>query len=829
MAQTPRLTPLPLLNSCLASLLASSMVFTSVPLPAQTLSNSPPKPQSAPRPQYKSTQLTGDERILHALNRFTFGPKPGDLEAVKAVGLDRWFQQQLHPETIDQSGLTARLEEYPAMDLSPQDLIFRYPTNGMIRQTIDRKVQEPQSVALRKIYDNEIFRYDQRQQEKQQQKQLVAASTTPPMAGPGSAPAMGSPAAKDPAPLANSEGSMDGNMSAASPSAMSAPSAMANSDQNMAATASSASNATSQSFLKKKGQAPIDRAAVDPALVDAIAALPPDQRISRLANMPEPDVDTFLKGLKPAQRFAIAAGLTPLQKEYLIALVAPQRVVNEEIAEQRLTRDIYSNTQLLEVMTDFWLNHFNVYLHKNDETPAYLVSFERDVIRPRALGKFEDLLEATAHSPAMLLYLDNSSSMGPDSPAAEKAKFNAAQHPNAKKQSPEGLNENYARELMELHTLGVNGGYTQADVTQVARILTGWTVEQPQRGGGFKFEPNRHEPGTKKVMGKKFKENGDAEGRELLHMLASNPATARFLSRKLAIRFVGDNPPQALVDRMAKSYSSSGGDISKVLTTLYRSPEFWTADTYRNKVKTPIEFIASAARASNLSALSMEPLVNALRDMGMPLYGAVPPTGYKWEASTWVSTGALVNRMNFALLLAANKLNGITVTWTSPADSSLAVESAPAPLPPAAPTRTVQPGTSQATGVLVANAPSAATIAALTPESEEQRLESQLVAGGLSDDTRKALLDQFNQQAQPNPGAAQDAQPQSAQPQNVQSQFAQRNPQRDPILRPAAQQSPAPRSPAPNQNAQKQPVNALEKQDQLLAGLLLGSPEFQRR
>src|ERR1700757_3585731 len=180
-------------------------------------------------------------------------------------------------------------------------------------------------------------------------------------------------------------------------------------------------------------------------------------------------------------------------------------------------------------MTGFWMNHFNGFLRKNEATPYYLVSFERDIIRPRALGKFEDLLEATAHSPAMLLYLDNAESIGSDSRAAERAKETVFRRPDAQKKKREGLNENYARELMELHTLGVNGGYTQADVTQVARILTGWTVERPQRGGGFQFEPNRHEPGTKVVMGQKFKEHGEQEGRELLHMLATRPATAQFI------------------------------------------------------------------------------------------------------------------------------------------------------------------------------------------------------------------------------------------------------------------------------------------------------------
>ena len=241
------------------------------------------------------------------------------------------------------------------------------------------------------------------------------------------------------------------------------------------------------------------------------------------------EFESFIKSLKPAQRAALVANMTPDLKESVEDLAAPEQTVVRELNAERLTRDIYSNAQLEEVMTDFWLNHFNVYLRKNEQMPYYLASYARDTIRPHALGKFEDLLEAVAHSPAMMIYLDNAQSMGPDSLAAERAKTANERRPNAKKQAPEGLNENYARELMELHTVGVNGGYTQADVTQVARVLTGWTVDRPQQGGGFQFNENRHEPGTKKVMGAKIKDGGEAEGRELLHMLATRPATAEFI------------------------------------------------------------------------------------------------------------------------------------------------------------------------------------------------------------------------------------------------------------------------------------------------------------
>ena len=753
----------------IAAIMCASLLLPSLPAPAETAH---PATHSSPaRPAYKSAQMQGDERILHALNRFTFGPRPGDLEAVKTMGLDAWFNQQLHPATIDQTELTARLNQFPAMQRTPQDLLYYLPSNAVIRQAIDGKAPVPdRPAALHAIYEDEMARVTFKRQEKEQQKQLVASNQpAATMGAPGAALTMSSNSPASPSP--------SGNMTDDTKPVKPSPDQHQDSQMSMAA-APAASD-------------PV----VNPALITEILALPTQQRLARLAFMKQPDLDAFRKALKGPQRQALVAGFTPAQKEFVAALESPQRVVNEELASQRLVRDIYSNAQLEEVMTDFWLNHFNVYLHKDEATPYYLVSYERDVIRPRSLGKFEDLLEATAHSPAMLLYLDNSSSMGPDSPAAEKNRLRDAKNPNAKKKAPEGLNENYARELMELHTLGVNGGYTQADVTQVARVLTGWTVDKPQRGGGFKFDENRHEPGTKKVMGKKIKEHGEQEGRELLHMLATRPATAKFLSRKLAIRFVGDDPPQPLVDRMAKSYLSSGGDISTVLKTLFKSPEFWSEGDYRAKVKTPLEFVVSAARASNLNTDNFQPLVNALKDMGMPLYGAIPPTGYKWDASDWVSTGALVNRMNFALTLASNKLPGIAITWSAPAISFT----------------TQTNGAAGPDGITHTPVVSTAPVVLPTPADEEQRLEFLLVAGGVSDSTRSAVLEQF--------------QTQTAQNNNAQTNGVQTN------ADPAKFQAP----PKPVLTAATKPVTpaqataALEKQDQLLAGLLLGSPEFQRR
>jgi uncharacterized protein (DUF1800 family) len=694
-----------------------------------------PYPRAA-RPQYQSTQLKGDDRIRHALNRLTFGPRPGDLEAVRTIGLEKWFDQQLHPASIDEKDLNARLAQFPEMQWNTEDLLYRLPSNGEIRQAMNTgRVPIPANGTLHAIYENQIYRI-QAKKDKKAQKNAPAQPAAPPAASPQMQ--LASDGSMVPlTPAANSMGA-DSSPNAMNPSA--------------------ASNQTDMN------SAPAAQPAFDEASIRQILALPAEQRVAQLAAMQPADFESFIKSLRPVQRVALNAGLTPQLKLTVAALENPERLVAEDLIAQRLTRDIYSNAQLQEVMTDFWLNHFNVYLRKNEQMPYYLVGYERDTIRPRSLGKFEDLLESVARSPAMLAYLDNAQSIGPDSIAAQRAEFFAARRPNLKKNLREGLNENYARELMELHTLGVNGGYTQADVTQVARVLTGWGIDRPLVDAAFTFNPNRHEPGTKKVLGKKIKDNGEMEGRELLHMLAASPATAQFISRKLAVRFVADDPPQPLVDHMAKTFLSSGGDISAVLKTLFQSPEFWSTSAYRAKVKTPLEFVVSAARASNANIENMLPLANNLRQMGMPVYGAIPPTGWDWKASTWVSTSALVDRMNFALALAANRLPGIAITWAPLPDLA-------SPTPDAAP----------------------------TPASEEARLEPFIIPGGASDSTRTAALQQF------------------------QAQSAQNNNQ------PNAQDSSARPIAAVMRQNRAPNANALERQDQSLAGLLIGSPDFQRR
>jgi uncharacterized protein (DUF1800 family) len=307
-------------------------------------------------------------------------------------------------------------------------------------------------------------------------------------------------------------------------------------------------------------------------------------------------------------------------------------------------------------MTDFWFNHFNIYLNKDAD--QYLVTaYERDVIRAHALGKFKDLLVATAQSPAMLFYLDNWLSMGPKSPAALAANKGKPGQAILGQAVP-GLNENYGRELMELHTLSVNGGYTQHDVTELTRVLTGWTIQPLEQGTAFQFDPKKHDPGDKIVLGQTIPENGINEGMQVLDMLAHHPNTAKFIAKKLAMRFVADDPPPALVDRLAQKFLSTDGDIREVLRTLFKSPEFWSAKAYRAKVKTPFEFIISSLRATGTDLNNPGPMVGILNKMGMPLYQMVPPTGYSMTASTWMNSEALIDRMNYALALSNGQVGG---------------------------------------------------------------------------------------------------------------------------------------------------------------------------
>ncbi len=349
----------------------------------------------------------------------------------------------------------------------------------------------------------------------------------------------------------------------------------------------------------------------------------------------------------------------------------PQEVV-DELQEAKLLRAVYSERQLDEVLVDFWINHFNVYAGKSLD--RYLVAqYERESVRPHAWGRFEDLLGATATSPAMLFYLDNWLSADPQAkpPVAWRGRTRPRADEDARGKK-RGLNENYARELLELHTLGVEGGYTQKDVTEVARCFTGWTIlglrgrtaregENPR----FAFVPALHDPGDKRVLGHLIKSAGEDEGRQVLHILATHPATARFVSLKLARRFVADAPPPALVERAAATFLATRGDIRAVVRTIVTSPEFDAPASRLAKIKTPLEFVASALRATRADVRDAREVAKRLGEMGMPLYMQQPPTGYKDVAEAWVSTSGLLSRLNFALDLAGGRLSGVPLDATS--------------------------------------------------------------------------------------------------------------------------------------------------------------------
>jgi uncharacterized protein (DUF1800 family) len=396
--------------------------------------------------------------------------------------------------------------------------------------------------------------------------------------------------------------------------------------------------------------------------VTALLSLAPAARMAKVLSLPAGEYGQLRKQLSPVQRTALDDGMLPEQRETLIALDNPRQVVQSELLQSRVLRAIYSQRQLQEVMTDFWLNHFNVFQGKTGEEIYSLVPYERDVIRPNALGSFEVLLIETATSTAMMTYLDNAGSTGPHS-------LNVLGGPGRpvppKGGSPKGLNENYARELMELHTLGVNGGYSQRDVTEVAKVFTGWTIEQPPKGGPrFVFDESRHEPGMKRVLGVNIKENGYKEGLQVLHMLATSPATGHFICRKLAVRFVSDDPPQSLVDRLSTVFLASNGNIGEVMRFLVQSPEFWSVTSYRAKIKTPEDFVISAVRAGGMDVEDPNAVVKAISDLGQPLYGRQTPDGYSMLSTPWVNSSALLERMNFSLVLAGNRLGkGVTVDW----------------------------------------------------------------------------------------------------------------------------------------------------------------------
>ncbi|MGZ3689627.1 MAG: DUF1800 domain-containing protein, partial [Bdellovibrionota bacterium] len=574
------------------------------------------------------------KRAVHALNRLTFGARPGDMQQVMAMGVDRWIDLQLHPEKIADKNVEGRLEPLRTLRMSTKEILEDFPDGQMVKQVADGRHPMPSDPARRAVYQVQVARFD----EKQERKEKKAAAQPPAPAEPAAAD--GAKTAEELAAAAAT------SADSASPDANAMNATTMNGMTTNAGKNDMSSNAAAEADVVKANPSPADAAEARrredrlyaDLKVQALIDLPPYERYKKVLAMSAGEQVVFANTLRRGKGQEFLEGLDPKQREVLQAMNNPPAVVVDELSQAKLLRAVYSERQLEEVMTDFWFNHFNVFIGKGPER-LLVTNYEQAVIRPHALGKFEDLLVATAKSPAMQFYLDNWLSVGPNSPQAEGAPRRPAvrygrygrprvprgPNPGGKKKNS-GLNENYGRELLELHTLSVSGGYSQRDVTEVAKVFTGWTIDKPFEGMSFRYDPHMHEPGPKFVLGHRIKPKGEDEGREVLHMLATSPQTEHFISLKLAQRFVCDDPPPALVDRMAKTFQKKKGDIREVLSTLFHSPEFWADGTYRAKVKTPLEFVASAVRATGARVDDALPLIRQLNNMGMPLYGAQPPT-----------------------------------------------------------------------------------------------------------------------------------------------------------------------------------------------------------
>lgn len=552
---------------CLGSMLASLVV---APLPAVGRWPEKPVPASVAEQKNWNEPLTPDEKIRQLLNRITFGPRPGDIDRARQIGIKAFLEEQLHPEKINDSAVEARVAALPTLSMTPEELAENF------------------------------------------------------------------------------------------------------------------------SEMKKA-----------------------DGRFARQATQGSPD------SLRRDQASNEMSQPTPPVRQDMMEMQGPRRVIME-LAQEEVLRAIYSNRQLQEMMVQSWMNHFNIFASKGADK-WLTTSFERDTIRPRSLGKFEDLLVATAKSPAMLFYLDNWMSATPNPTFAgnfngrpgRRAPFGGrgqvfrplgrgrfgqwrpfggpfgnrrAQGPNgqpaaggAHPPNKRGLNENYAREVMELHTLGVDGGYSQKDVVEIARCLTGWTIDRPKRGGRFIFNPRMHDFGEKVVLGHRIRAGqGMEDGLQVFHLLARHPSTAHFIALKLCRRFVADDPPTALVHRASQVFQRSDGDIRAVLNAILTSPEFYSKAAYRAKVKSPLELVASSVRALGGNTDAGVPVLQLIARMGQPMFQYEAPTGFPDQASTWINSSALLMRMNFAMMLASNRIPGtrIDLAEFSSANGSTSPEAA---------------------------------------------------------------------------------------------------------------------------------------------------------
>jgi uncharacterized protein (DUF1800 family) len=575
------------------------------------------------------TKLTNDQQIVQALNRLTFGARPGDVEEVRKIGVEKWIELQLHPDQIPENPvLQEKLKPLESLDMTPAEILHEYYQSnqmGMMRAGAMQDALTPEQ--RRKLYNGTAEERKAAILSLDPEKRWQILASVPP------------------------------NVLEGLPDDIQEETKLARERQNEE---------------RQKEQRKLR-----PPLQDLLT--PAEAQIALRGTKEERE--ELYGGMDLVKRQQVAGALQPaaladFPEMRRLGSIArnPRQVVLQDLREARIYRALYSNRQLEEVLTDFWFNHFNVFENKGEPEQLVLADYENKAIRPHVLGHFKDLLLATARHPAMLYYLDNWTSLSGDvfnvGPFAQDGRFNNFNQFN---RQAHGLNENYGRELMELHTLGVNGGYTQEDVINVARCFTGWTIKAPNSKPEYVFAAFMHDTGEKTVLGHKIAPGGGEEdGLQVIDILAHHPSTAHFVSKKLAQRFVSDDPPQALVDRMAKTFLKTDGDLRAVLESMFTSREFFSEGAWETKIKSPLEMVASAVRATGGDTADSFTLALKVTDMGEPLYGKLEPTGFKDGSETWLSTANLMARINFAVALAAGQVAGVKVDTAPFADKDAA-------------------------------------------------------------------------------------------------------------------------------------------------------------
>ena len=553
-------------------------------------------------------KLPPDKQAVHVLRRLTFGAQRGDLQQIRKLGVEKWIDLQLHPDRI------------------PENVVLDEKLKGLTTIT------QPLWQLLESYGGSPPFTFIQ-------PPSAIAMSS---LAGPDRTRLLNCSADERKTILDGLDPDKRRLVLASIP-----PNALEGLPDAFVQEANNARRLESEERNKEmRRQNPPLRELLTEEQLSVAKSGTEAERLALLDSLDQNKRRQVLR-MMPIQTLA---AMPKLRREAM-AVSQPQQFVNSELTEQKLLRAVYSNRQLQEVLVDFWMNHFNVFNGKGPDR-ILLTSFERDAIRPYVFGKFKDMLLATARHPAMLYYLDNWQSQSPrdDLPG-----------PPAGARRP-GLNENYGREIMELHTLGVDGGYTQADVIAVARAFTGWTIYDPQRFAEYQFNPAFHDRKEKVILGHVIPAMGaEQDGLQVIDLLAHHPSTAAFISRKLAQRFVADDPPKSLVDRMAETFSKTDGDLRAVLQTLFSSTEFLSDAAWQAKVKSPLEMVVSAVRAVGGDVSDTLVLAQRIADLGEPLYGKVEPTGYPNTSEGWTNTAGVLGRINFANALASDQIPGVKV------------------------------------------------------------------------------------------------------------------------------------------------------------------------